>query len=200
MSHEVLNEALAAPGSNGTCTVSYSGLLYHSTYMPISRAAVRKSDPDTSFLDTSCLSTLYGVPVLRSRTRTNAADDIRHRYSPLAYFCFFFLSSVYLYFSLFYTPQKKKEERTERFNDEYNVSIRCWNYFSFENVTNLGKIFHYKIALQSSIDCGYLCKFTLFWTQTEKIGSSQKLVSVSKCYNGYHTYFGYLIYFCILLS
>ena len=115
-------------------------------------------------------------------------------------FVFFFLSSVYLYFSLFYTPQKKKEERTERFNDEYNVSIRCWNYFSFENVTNLGKIFHYKIALQSSIDCGYLCKFTLFWTQTEKIGSNQKLVSVSKCYNGYHTYFGYLIYFCILLS
>lgn len=183
MSHEVLNEALAAPGSNGTCTVSYSGLLYHSTYMPISRAAVRKSDPDTSFLDTSCLSTLYGVPVLRSRTRTNAADDIRHRYSPLAYFCFFSLSLLYTYIFLFffYTPQKKKEEWAERFNDEYNVSIRCWNYFSFENVTNLEKIFRYKIALQSSTDCGYLCEFTLFWKQTEKIGSSQKLVSVNKC-------------------
>lgn len=75
MSHEVLNEALAAPGSNGTCTVSYSGLLYHSTYMPISRAAVRKSDPDTSFLDASCLSTFYGVPVPCSRTRTNAVND-----------------------------------------------------------------------------------------------------------------------------
>lgn len=83
-------------------------------------------------------------------------------------FVFFFLSSVYLYFSLFYTPQKKKEEWAERFNDEYNVNIRCWNYFSFENVTNLEKIFHYKIALQSSIDYRYLCKFTLFWTQTEK--------------------------------
>lgn len=116
-------------------------------------------------------------------------------------FVFFFsLLCILIFFSLLYSSKKKKEEWTERFNDEYNVSIRCWNYFSFENVTNLGKIFHYKIALQSSTDCGYLCKFTLFWTQTEKIGSSQKLVSVSKCYNGYHTYFGYLIYFCILLS
>lgn len=123
MSHEVLNEALAAPGSNGTCTVSYSGLLYHSTYMPISRAAVRKSDPDTSFLDTSCLSTLYGVPVLRSRTRTNAADDIRHRYSPLAYFCFFFLSSVYLYFSLFYTPQKKRRKSEQKDSTTNTMSV-----------------------------------------------------------------------------
>lgn len=113
MSHEVLNEALAAPGSNGTCTVSYSGLLYHSTYMPISRAAVRKSDPDTSFLDTSCLSTLYGVPVLHSRTRTNAADDIRHRYSPLAYFCFFFsFLCILIFFSLLYSS--KKEGRVSR--------------------------------------------------------------------------------------
>lgn len=113
MSHEVLNEALAAPGSNGTCTVSYSGLLYHSTYMPISRAAVRKSDPDTSFLDTSCLSTLYGVPVLRSRTRTNAADDIRHRYSPLAYFCFFFsLFCILIFFFFLYSS--KKEGRVSR--------------------------------------------------------------------------------------
>ena len=103
MSHEVLNEALAStPGSNGTCTVSYSGLLYHSTYMPISRAAVRKSDPDTSFLDASCLSTLYGVPVLRSRTRTNAANDIRHRYvsSHLLFFSFFFCSPLSLSLSL----------------------------------------------------------------------------------------------------
>lgn len=115
MSHEVLNEALAAPGSNGTCTVSYSGLLYHSTYMPISRAAVRKSDPDTSFLDTSCLSTLYGVPVLRSRTRTNAADDIRHRYSPLAYFCFFFsLFCILIFFFFFYTPQKKRRKSEQK--------------------------------------------------------------------------------------
>ena len=59
MSYAVLNEALATPGSNGTCTVSYSGLLYHSTYTLISRAAVRKSDPDTSFLDTSCLSIYF---------------------------------------------------------------------------------------------------------------------------------------------
>lgn len=180
MSHEVLNEALAAPGSNGTCTVSYSGLLYHSTYMPISRAAVRKSDPDTSFLDTSCLSTLYGVPVLRSRTRTNAADDIRHRYSPLAYFCFFFsLFCILIFFFFFYTPQKKRRKSEQK--DSTTNTIRCWNYFSFENVTNLEKIFRYKIALQSPIDCGYLCEFTLFWTQTEKIGSSQKLVSVNKC-------------------
>lgn len=113
----------------------------------------------------------------------------------------FFFSPLYTYIFLFFILlKKKKEEWAERFNDEYNVNIRCWNYFSFENVTNLEKIFHYKIALQSSIDCEYLCKFTLFWTQTEKIESSQKLVSVNKCYNEYYTYIGYLIYFCILLS
>lgn len=123
MSHEVLNEALAAPGSNGTCTVSYSGLLYHSTYMPISRAAVRKSDPDTSFLDTSCLSTLYGVPVLRSRTRTNAADDIRHRYSPLAYFCFFFLSLLYTYIFLFFILLEKRRKSEQKDSTTNTMSV-----------------------------------------------------------------------------
>lgn len=95
-------------------------------------------------------------------------------------FVFFSLSSVYLYFSFFfYTPQKKRRKSEQK--DSTTNTIRCWNYFSFENVTNLEKIFRYKIALQSSTDCGYLCEFTLFWTQTEKIGSSQKLVSVNKC-------------------
>lgn len=80
MSYAVLNEALATPGSNGTCTVSYSGLLYHSTYTLISRAAVRKSDPDTlpSWIPPAYLYTFYSVPVPCSRTRTNAANDIRH--------------------------------------------------------------------------------------------------------------------------
>lgn len=97
-------------------------------------------------------------------------------------FVFFFsLFCILIFFFFLYSSKKKKEEWAERFNDEYNVSIRCWNYFSFENVTNLEKIFRYKIALQSSTDCGYLCEFTLFWKQTEKIGSSQKLVSVNKC-------------------
>lgn len=42
--------------------------------------------------------TLYGVPVLRSRTRTNAAaNDIRHRYVSSRLLCFFSLLSISLY-------------------------------------------------------------------------------------------------------
>lgn len=95
-------------------------------------------------------------------------------------FVFFFsLFCILIFFFFFYTPQKKRRKSEQK--DSTTNTIRCWNYFSFENVTNLEKIFRYKIALQSSTDCGYLCEFTLFWKQTEKIGSSQKLVSVNKC-------------------
>lgn len=94
-------------------------------------------------------------------------------------FVFFFSLFCILIFFFFFILLKKRRKSEQK--DSTTNTIRCWNYFSFENVTNLEKIFRYKIALQSSTDCGYLCEFTLFWKQTEKIGSSQKLVSVNKC-------------------
>lgn len=44
-----------------------------------------------SWIPPAYLYTFYSVPVPCSRTRTNAANDIRHWYSPLSlYTCFFF--------------------------------------------------------------------------------------------------------------
>ena len=132
MSHEVLNEALASTaGSNGTCTVSYSGLLYHSTYMPISRAAVRKSDPDTSFLDASCLSYLIRCPC---PTLSNPHECCCERYSsPIR-----LLSSTLFFFSPLYLSLCALARLYPLKNEGRHGFIR-WNVFHFVSTEGRGE-------------------------------------------------------------